>query len=72
MRLSLRRDYTGPNRNRRVWVGTTADGTASVSLMDANGRNRIVMQVRADGTPSLVFLDDKGHMIQQLVPTVKP
>jgi hypothetical protein len=65
-------DYTGPNRNRRVWVGRTADGTASVSLMDANGRKRIVMQVSGDGSPSLVFLDDKGHMIQQLVPTVKP
>lgn len=65
-------DYTGPNRNRRVWVGRTADGTASVSLMDTVGRKRIVMQVGADGTPSLTFLDDKGNVIQRLLPAVKP
>jgi hypothetical protein len=65
-------DYTGPNRNRRVWVGRTADGTASVSLMDTVGRKRIVMQVGADGTPSLTFLDDKGNAIQRLLPAAKP
>jgi hypothetical protein len=65
-------EYHGRNSARRIWVGRTDDGTASVSLMDADGRKRIVMEVSADGTPSLVFLDDKGHVIQQLVPTVKP
>lgn len=63
---------TVKDQNRRVWVGRTEDGTASVSLMDADGRKRIVMQVSADGTPSLIFLDDKGHVIQQLAPAVKP
>jgi hypothetical protein len=65
-------EYTGANRNRRIWVGRTQDGTAAVSLMDPSGRKRIVMQVSADGTPSLVFLDDKGRTIQQLAPAVKP
>ena len=65
-------DYTGPNRSRRIWVGRTADGTASVSLMDAAGRKRIVMQVSADGTPSLTFLDDKGTAVQRLLPAPKP
>jgi hypothetical protein len=65
-------EYRGQNRAQRIWVGRTDDGAASVSLMDADGRKRIVMEVSADGTPSLVFLDEKGHIIQQLVPTVKP
>ena len=65
-------DYTGPNRSRRIWVGRTADGIAAVSLMDPAGRKRIVMQVGADGTPSLTFLDDKGQVIERLLPTLKP
>jgi hypothetical protein len=60
------------DKNRRIWVGRTADGTVGVSLMDANGRKRIVMQVTEDGSPSLVFLDDKGQTIQQLAPMAKP
>lgn len=60
------------DQHRRIWVGRTEDGVASVSLMDPDGKKRIVMQVGADGTPSLVFLDNKGQTIQQLVPTVKP
>ncbi len=65
-------DYAGPNRSRRIWVGRTADGIAAVSLMDPAGRKRIVMQVGADGTPSLTFLDDKGQVLQRLLPTDKP
>jgi len=58
--------------NRRIWVGRTADGTAAVSLMDAKGRKRIVMQVAEDGSPSLIFLDDKGHTMQRLLPAAQP
>jgi hypothetical protein len=60
------------DKKRRIWVGRTEDGIASVSLMDAEGRKRIIMQVSADGTPSLEFLDDTGHVVQQLIPNVKP
>jgi hypothetical protein len=62
-------EYNGRNRDRRVWVGRTDDGTASVSLMGADGKKRIVMQVTSDGTPSLTFLDDTGQVIQRLTPT---
>jgi len=55
-------------QNRRVWVGRTADGTASVSLMDPNGRKRIVMQVTSDGAPTLTFFDEHGKVIQQIAP----
>ena len=58
----------GPNNNR-VWVGNTDDGTATVALMDAQGRRRIVMEVKADGSSSLVFLDPAGRVLNQLTPT---
>jgi hypothetical protein len=64
------RDTTigGPNNNR-VWVGHTDDGAATVALMDAQGRRRIVMEVKADGSSSLVFLDPAGKVLNQLTPT---
>jgi hypothetical protein len=56
------------DRNRRIWVGRTADGTASVSLMGADGKKHIQMQVTADGTPSLTFFDSSGNVLKELVP----
>jgi hypothetical protein len=56
------------DQKRRVWLGRTDDGNASVALMDANGRKRILMQVTKDGIPSLVFLDEKGGIIRSLLP----
>ena len=52
--------HSGTNTRRRIWVGRDDAGTASVALMDAEGKKRIVMQVKPDGTPELVFLDAKG------------
>jgi hypothetical protein len=40
------------DQSRRIWVGRTEDGTASVSLMAADGKKRIQMQVTADGNPT--------------------
>jgi hypothetical protein len=57
------------SRNRRIWVGRGEDDAAVVSLMDANGRKRIVMQVAADGTASLNFLDAEGHVVRRFIPT---
>jgi hypothetical protein len=53
---------------QRVWIGHSNSGVASVSLTDAKGKNRIVMQVAADGTPSLAFFDADGHVVQEFVP----
>src|SRR6201996_3550517 len=50
---------------QRVWIGHGDSGVASVALTDANGKNRIVMQVGADGTPSLGFFDANGHLVQE-------
>lgn len=51
---------------RRVWVGRTEDGTAAVSIMDANGRKRIYMEVTADGASRLSFLDANGKVISEI------
>jgi len=54
---------SGNDNRRRIWVGRDDDGTASIALMDAEGRKRIIMQVTSDGSPSLSFLDDQGKVI---------
>lgn len=54
--------------NRRVWVGRNDDGTASVSLMDAKGRKRLLLQVASDGSPSISFFDANGGLVQQFAP----
>jgi hypothetical protein len=51
----------------RIWVGRRADNASVVSLMDASGKKRIVMQVAADGTPSLDFLDAEGHVVRHFI-----
>lgn len=64
---------TGTDVRRRVWVGRDESGAASVALMDAKGKKRIVMQVADDGRSSIVFLDDDGKPVQKLAPeTHKP
>jgi hypothetical protein len=60
-------DATG-NR-RRVFIGHDKEGVASVSLMDRNGRKRILLQVAPDGTPGISFLDADGKVVNQLGPT---
>lgn len=53
---------------QRIWIGRQEPGSASVSLTDARGKDRIVMQVASDGTPSLKFFDAGGHLIQDIAP----
>lgn len=53
---------------QRIWIGRQKPDVASVSLTDAKGKKRIVMQVTADGTPSLAFFDGEGRIIQELAP----
>jgi hypothetical protein len=55
------------DEKHRVWVGRKGDGAAVVSLTDAKGRKRIVMQVTADGTSSLDFLDAEGQVVRHFI-----
>jgi hypothetical protein len=66
--LTLSETATTGNR-RRVFIGHDKEGVASVSLMDRNGRKRIVLQVAPDGTPNISFLDADGKVVNQLGPT---
>ena len=54
--------------NRRVWVGRTDDGAASVTLMDAKGRKRLSLQVTSDGSPAISFFNENGKPIRQFTP----
>jgi hypothetical protein len=59
---------TDAKGSQRVFVGHDRDGVARVSLMDRNGRARILLQVTPDGSPSLSFLDSDGKVVNQLGP----
>jgi hypothetical protein len=50
-------------------VARTDDGAAGISLRDAQGRSRIVIQVSKDGLSSLKFLDADGKVLKELTPT---
>lgn len=66
--LSVTDSLTGTDNRRRVWIGRGDDGAATLALMDANGRKRIVMEVKPDGTPGLSFLDSSGKVVNQILP----
>jgi hypothetical protein len=57
------------DNNRRIWVGRTDGGLASVSLMDGKGRKRLSLEVTLDGVPSISFLDPNGKVLQRFSPT---
>ena len=56
----------------RIKVARTDDGAAGISLRDAQGRPRIVMQVSKEGLSSLKFLDADGKVLNELTPTSEP
>ncbi len=58
----------GGNSPRRVWVGRSDDGSASLALMDAKGRKRAAIQVTAEGAAKLVFYDTEGKALQEIRP----
>ena len=49
-----------------IWVGRKDGGAAVVSLIDAKGKKRIVMQVTGDGTARLDFLNAEGQGVPPL------
>ena len=55
-----------PAGPRRVFVGKTADRTASVSLADAAGKPRLTLTVDAAGNPRIEFLDENGKIVERI------
>ncbi|HEX6938252.1 MAG TPA: hypothetical protein VF158_02480 [Longimicrobiales bacterium] len=52
----------------RMFVGRTAEGQATVALMDGRGRYRLRMVVEADGAAAIEFLDAEGNVIRRIGP----
>ncbi len=61
--------YVGKTRAQRVWVGRGRDGDATVALMDAKGRKRLVLDVTPEGAASISFLDASGKVIDRFPAT---
>ena len=55
-----------PPRPRRIFVGKSADHSASVALSDGQGTPRLTLTVDANGNPRIEFLDEKGQVVQRL------
>ena len=55
-----------PAGPRRVFVGKTADRSASVSLADAAGKPRLTLTVDAAGNPRIEFLDENGKIVERI------
>jgi hypothetical protein len=55
-----------PPAPRRVFVGKSADRSATVSLADGRGQPRLTLKVGEDGTASLEFLDAEGKVVERL------
>lgn len=61
--------YVGETRAQRVRVGRGRDGDATVALMDAKGRKRLVLDVTPEGAASISFLDASGKVIDRFPAT---
>ena len=50
----------------RVRLGTTEARSSALTLSDAQGRPRLVLQVTAAGEPTIEFLDEKGQRVKRV------
>lgn len=66
--LAVTDSISGTENHRRIWVGRGGDGTATIALMDGQGRKRILLEVAEDGSSGIVFLDEKGKELKRLQP----
>jgi hypothetical protein len=57
---------THPSSHTRIYLGRNDDKSASLKLKDADGHDRIVIEVAADGSPAIRFLDQTGKVLCQL------
>jgi hypothetical protein len=53
---------------QRMYVGKNIDGDATLTLADAEGRERLVLSVDGAGAASIRFLDDNGRVVREIVP----
>jgi hypothetical protein len=53
---------------QRMYVGKNLDGDATLTLADAQGRNRLSLSVDAAGAARIAFLDEAGNVVREIVP----
>jgi hypothetical protein len=58
--------HSGTDTRRRVWVGRDDSGVASLALMDAQGKKRLLLQVSEAGEPQIQFLDANGKPLRSI------
>ncbi|MGH8338690.1 MAG: hypothetical protein ACRETL_18110, partial [Gammaproteobacteria bacterium] len=63
---------THPQPHQRIYLGRNTDKSASLTLKDQEGHDRIVIKVAADGSPTIQFLDQSGKVVSQLPEQNKP
>lgn len=67
--LSVTDSKEHEHNKQRIWVGRDDDGTATLSMRDGGGKERIQIQVPADGTPVIKFLDKDGKVQKTIAGT---
>jgi hypothetical protein len=55
-----------PAPHSRLYLGRAGDKSVSLKLKDADGQDRIVIEVASDGSPAIRFLDGRGKVVSQL------
>jgi hypothetical protein len=62
---------THPGDANRIYLGRSADKSASLRLKDSAGHERLVMRVNADGDPVIQFLDASGKVVKEFTAAQK-
>lgn len=57
-----------PGTANRMFAGRDIDGNATIELMDAEGRNRLVLAVSPDGQARIRFLNQNGDTVREIAP----
>jgi hypothetical protein len=55
-----------PAPHSRLYLGRADDSSVSLKLKDAEGHDRIILEVAPDGSPAIRFLDANGKVVSQL------
>jgi hypothetical protein len=60
------RDLYGSRR--RLMLGKLLDNSSRLSVNDAAGRPRLVLEVAPDGASAIRFLDEAGKVVRTVTP----
>jgi len=66
--LAVTDSPSGSEVHRRIWLGRGDDGAATLALMDAKGKKRLLLQVAPEGAARLTFLDADGNVVKEMIP----